>query len=60
MDTCTSLGRGGEYDTEYPSRLAKARPDGVLEAKKKVPKVIFGALVSYLRAGKKENGPNRS
>ena len=38
-----------------------SRPGGVLEAEKKVTRVVFfGVLMSYVRAEMKANGPNRS
>ena len=36
------------------------RGGGVLEAEKKNYKIVFGVLTSYLRAGKRGNGPDRS
>ena len=35
-------------------------PAGFWRPKKRLLKSFFGVLMSYLRAGKKENGPNRS
>ena len=50
ISTCTS-----------PITITNNRPGGVLEAENLSPQGrCFGALMSYLRAGKKGNGPKRS
>ena len=53
----------GERDFNYMVKFKICRlvaPAGFSRPKKKIPKSFFGVLMSYFRAGKKGNGPNRS